>query len=82
MSAPDKPRPPPGGDEAADLLAAFGACDTGGDGRIVYAEFERLLQGLGSRLDGGRRRSEFSRIDTDGNGYIDLVEFERWWSAS
>jgi Ca2+-binding EF-hand superfamily protein len=82
MNFPTDPRPPLGGDDVSDLYAGFGACDADGDGSVVYAEFERLLQGLGSRLGSAQRRAEFARIDTDGDGLVNLVEFERWWGAA
>jgi Ca2+-binding EF-hand superfamily protein len=73
---------PLGSDEIADLYAEFEACDTDGDGRVGYAEFERLLQLAGSRLSPGQRRAEFARIDFDSNGLIDLAEFKQWWQGT
>jgi Ca2+-binding EF-hand superfamily protein len=69
------------GDDIADLCARFEACDTDSDGRVSCAEFEGLVQSIGSPLAAGQSRSEFLYIDTDGNGLIDLAEFKRWWQA-
>jgi Ca2+-binding EF-hand superfamily protein len=70
---------PLGGDEIDELCAEFAACDTDGDGRVTLAEFESLLQSVGSLVPKEKRRSEFLRIDADGNGLIDLAEFRYWW---
>lgn len=69
------------GDDIADLRAEFASCDTDGDGRVGYGEFESLLQSLGTRLSEVQRKGEFSRIDVDGDGQIDLTEFRRWWQG-
>lgn len=72
---------PLSGDQVADLLAEFQECDVDGDGRVGYAEFDRVLQSTGSRLSAAERRREFTRIDTDGNNLINLAEFKRWWQG-
>lgn len=78
---PGRMQRPLSGDEIADLCAEFEACDADADGRVSSAEFESLLQLVGSQLSAEKRRSEFLRIDTDGNGLIDLAEFKRWWQG-
>lgn len=72
---------PLSGSDLADLWTEFQACDCDGDGCIDFAEFESLLQSVGSRLAAPQRRAEFQRIDRDGNGLVDLGEFERWWQG-
>lgn len=74
-------RRPLSGDQIADLWAEFQACDLDGDGRVGYAEFDRLLQSVGSYLSAAQRSAEFARIDTDRNNLIDLAEFKRWWQG-
>jgi Ca2+-binding EF-hand superfamily protein len=72
---------PMSGDDIADLCGEFASCDLDGDGLIGFSEFERVLQGVGSRLTDVQRRAEFLRIDTDENGRIDLTEFKRWYQG-
>ena len=75
-------RRPLSSSDTVDLWAEFQACDCDGDGCIVFTEFDRLLEVVGSRLSQAQRRAEFGRIDLDANGRIDLGEFERWWQGA
>lgn len=75
-----RPAHTPGGDDLADLEEQFGECDLDGDQRITSAEFEQLLDNLGSELGPAQRRAQFAAIDVDRDGIIDRGEFMGWWA--
>jgi acetyl-CoA synthetase len=63
-----------------ELRETFGSFDGNNDGRIVYAEFARLLRTLDPGMDERACRSGFARIDRDHDGAIAFDEFAAWWS--
>jgi Ca2+-binding EF-hand superfamily protein len=62
-----------------ELRETFASFDGNNDGRIVYAEFARLLASLGAGLDDRACHNAFSRIDADHDGAIGFDEFAAWW---
>jgi len=83
MSSPRDPqRRPLSGDELADLEEQFDECDADGDQRIVFAEFQELLENLGSELSSDQQRARFDAIDLDRDGAINRQEFIEWWRSA
>jgi acetyl-CoA synthetase len=62
-----------------ELRETFASFDGNNDGRIVYAEFARLLASLGAGLEDRACHNAFSRIDADRDGAIGFDEFAAWW---
>jgi Ca2+-binding EF-hand superfamily protein len=67
-------------DELAELRETFDACDANGDGWIVSAEFQRLLQTLDQDLSADECLLAFEVTDADGDGSISFEEFISWWT--
>jgi acetyl-CoA synthetase len=64
-----------------ELRETFHSVDGNNDGRIVYAEFARLLVPLGAGLTEQDCRKAFAEIDTDHDGAISFDEFAVWWAS-
>jgi calmodulin len=64
-----------------ELLEEFAVADRDNDGRVNFAEFKQLLDGLESGLSEAEMRIGFEEVDTDRDGFIDRREFFEWWSA-
>lgn len=64
-----------------ELKEEFVLADLDRDGRIDFAEFARLMQGLEAEMSGTDLQIGFQEIDTDADGLIDFREFVDWWSA-
>lgn len=64
-----------------ELKEEFVLADRDHDGRVDFAEFSRLMQGLEAGMSATDLRIGFHEIDTDGDGLIDFSEFATWWSA-
>ncbi len=67
-------------EQFAALREDFDSFDGNGDGRIVYAEFEKLLGALKAGLSEPDCRAGFAEIDTDRDGEIAFDEFTAWWA--
>jgi Ca2+-binding EF-hand superfamily protein len=65
----------------AELRREFKRVDRNVDGRIDFAEFQDLLEGLGADMSAQVMRIGFHEVDTDKDGLIDLREFCDWWLA-
>ncbi len=65
-------------DDLADAAEQFDACDAGGDGRIDFNEYARLLDTLGLEMSHALRRERFDAIDADRDGTIGRGEFLAW----
>lgn len=78
MKDQKSPRHPAG---ARELRQAFAAADRDHDGRIDFAEFERLLDDLQGNMSKQDLTIGFREVDTDHDGFIDVVEFIDWWSS-
>ena len=63
-----------------ELRDTFHSFDGNKDGRIVYAEFSKLLLSLRAGLTEPDCRTGFAEIDTDHDGAIAFDEFAVWWS--
>ena len=63
-----------------ELSDTFHSFDGNKDGRIVYAEFSKLLLSLRAGLTEPDCRTGFAEIDTDHDGAIAFDEFAVWWS--
>ena len=63
-----------------ELSDTFHSFDGNKDGRIVYAEFSKLLLSLRAGLTEQDCRTGFAEIDTDHDGAIAFGEFAVWWS--
>lgn len=63
-----------------ELQEDFASADDDGDGRIDFAEFKRLLEGLGAGMSEAELSIGFHEVDTDRDGRIDLQEFAAWWA--
>jgi Ca2+-binding EF-hand superfamily protein len=64
-----------------ELLEEFAVADRDNDGRVNFAEFKRLLDGLESGMSESEMRIGFKEVDTDSDGFIDRQEFCDWWGA-
>jgi len=62
-----------------DLSKAFARFDADGSGRIDKAEFNQLLDGLGSDMSVKDREIGFTLIDSDDDGSISCEELAAWW---
>lgn len=67
--------------DSEELAREFLAVDKNGDGRVSFAEFRQLLQGLESGMSDAEMHIGFHEVDTDRDGYIDCREFIEWWSG-
>ena len=65
----------------AELRDTFHSFDSNADGRIVYAEFSRLLLALNFGLSDQDCRAAFTEIDSDHDGAIAFDEFAVWWAS-
>jgi Ca2+-binding EF-hand superfamily protein len=63
-----------------ELSDTFHSFDGNKDGRIVYAEFSKLLLSLRAGLTEEDCRTGFAEIDTDHDGAIAFDEFAVWWA--
>lgn len=64
-----------------DLIEAFARFDTDNNYRIDRAEFEKLLDALGSTMSSRDRDLGFAMVDADGDGSITLEEMASWWEV-
>jgi acetyl-CoA synthetase len=64
-----------------ELRETFLSFDGNNDGRIVYAEFAKLLVSLQASLTEQDCRKGFAEIDTDHDGAISFDEFAVWWAS-
>lgn len=64
-----------------ELLEEFAVADRNDDGRVNYAEFKQLLEGLDAGMSEEEMRIGFEEVDSDRDGLIDRREFAEWWSA-
>ena len=64
-----------------ELLEEFAVADRDNDGRVNFAEFKQLLDGLEAGMSEAEMRIGFEEVDTDRDGFIDRREFFEWWSA-
>jgi calmodulin len=64
-----------------ELLEEFAVADRDNDGRVNFAEFKQLLDGLESGMSEAEMRIGFQEVDTDRDGFIDRREFCEWWST-
>lgn len=64
-----------------ELKQDFARVDSDGDGRVDFAEFKRLLQGLDAEMSEQELRIGFREVDSDHDGLIDCGEFIDWWST-
>jgi Ca2+-binding EF-hand superfamily protein len=67
--------------ELAELREAFDTYDSNGDGWIVGAEFNRLLQALDYDISEDECLLAFELTDGDGDGSISFEEFMGWWTG-
>jgi len=65
---------------AEELGREFAVVDRDADGRVSFAEFRQLLEGLDSGMSEEEMRIGFGEVDTDRDGRIDCQEFIQWWS--
>jgi acetyl-CoA synthetase len=65
----------------AELRETFHSFDGNADGRIVYAEFSKLLLALNFGLNERDCRDAFTEVDKDHDGAIAFDEFAVWWAA-
>ena len=63
----------------AELRREFKRVDRNVDGRIDFAEFKDLLEGLGAGMSQQVMHIGFHEVDADKDGLIDLEEFCEWW---
>jgi Ca2+-binding EF-hand superfamily protein len=63
----------------AELRREFKRVDRNVDGRIDFAEFKDLLEGLGAGMNQHVMQIGFHAVDADKDGLIDLQEFSDWW---
>lgn len=64
-----------------ELKEEFAVADRDGDGRVNFAEFKRLLEGLEAGISDRELHIGFREVDTDADGLIDFKEFVDWWTA-
>jgi Ca2+-binding EF-hand superfamily protein len=64
-----------------ELKEEFVLTDRDHDGRVDFAEFTRLLQGLEAGMSAQELRIGFREVDADADGFINFQEFVDWWSA-
>jgi Ca2+-binding EF-hand superfamily protein len=64
-----------------ELLEEFAVADRDNDGRVNFAEFKQLLDGLEAGMSEAEMRIGVEEVDTDRDGFIDRREFFEWWSA-
>jgi len=62
-----------------DLVEAFSRFDSDDNGLIDQAEFNSLLDALGSTLNAKDREVGFALIDSDDDKTITLAELSQWW---
>jgi Ca2+-binding EF-hand superfamily protein len=67
--------------ELAELREAFDTYDSNGDGWIVGAEFNKLLQALDYDISEDECLLAFELTDSDGDGSISFEEFMSWWTG-
>lgn len=64
-----------------ELHHEFAVADKDHDGRISFAEFVALLNGLDAGMSVDEMRIGFAEIDADRDGAIDRREFAEWWNG-
>lgn len=64
-----------------ELKQDFARVDNDRDGRVDFAEFKQLLQGLDAEMSEQELRIGFREVDSDHDGLIDCREFIDWWST-
>ncbi|HLS82376.1 MAG TPA: EF-hand domain-containing protein [Steroidobacter sp.] len=64
-----------------ELLEEFAVADRDDDGRVDFAEFKALLEGLEAGMSEEEMRIGFAEVDADQDGLIDCREFAAWWSS-
>ena len=63
----------------AELKREFALADTDRDGRLDYAEFRAVLEGLEAGTSEREMHQGFHEVDTDRDGLISKDEFIEWW---
>jgi len=64
-----------------ELLQQFAVADRDDDGRIDFAEFKLLLDGLDAAMSIEEMQIGFSEVDANRDGLIDCREFVDWWTS-
>jgi Ca2+-binding EF-hand superfamily protein len=64
-----------------DLVKTFAKFDADDNGRIDRAEFDSLLDALGSKMSKDDRDTGFKIVDVDGDGHITCDELATWWDV-
>jgi len=64
-----------------ELLQQFAVADRDDDGRIDFAEFKLLLDGLDAAMSIEEMQIGFGEVDANRDGLIDCREFVDWWTS-
>jgi Ca2+-binding EF-hand superfamily protein len=62
-----------------ELQLEFVLVDRNRDGKVDYAEFKEMLEGLEASMSETDMTIGFHEIDTDKDGFIGRNEFVEWW---
>jgi Ca2+-binding EF-hand superfamily protein len=63
-----------------ELRQTFARFDDDASGLIDEAEFNSLLDALGSKLSSDDRKIGFALVDKDSDGSVGYDELAEWWS--
>lgn len=64
-----------------ELRREFKRVDRDVDGKVSFAEFKELMDGLDAGMKEADLRIGFHEVDTDKDGLIDQQEFIDWWTS-